>query len=54
MAIQDKATLDGLITSLFPTGTGNIAASERSAHADEQRRQTDRDALNQYGLVITT
>ncbi len=35
MAIQDKATLDGLITSLFPTGTGNISASDIRQYLDD-------------------
>ena len=35
MAIQDKATLDALILSLFPTGTGNISAADIRQYLDD-------------------
>jgi len=35
MAIEDKSTLDALILSLFPTGTGNISAADIRQYLDD-------------------
>ncbi len=51
MAIQDKATLDALILSLFPTGTGNISAADIRQYLDDI---LDSNVLQSFTAVTDT
>ena len=59
MAIKDKSTLDALILSLFPTGTGNISAADVRLYLDDildsnvlQASTSVTDSSATIGLVI--